>query len=264
MRTDGGNMFGVVPRVLWSRICPPDDQNRISMDTNCLLVRTPDSLGLIDAGYGDKAPEKIRRRSCMESGAPLLKNLNDVGISADDIDWVILTHLHFDHAGGTTRIDNSGNLLPVFRYARHFVQQFEWDDAVSGRAEFAGAYDPDDFVPLQDAGLLTLVKEEHEIVPGVTTRRTDGHTRGQQLVRLFSHGQTAVYVADLCPTAAHLRPMWTMAYDQFPLTTRRTKPEILGEIADQDHVVILPHDPGTKIARLQRHGPADFELLPPA
>jgi len=262
MRADGGNMFGVVPRVLWARVCRPDDENRISMDTNCLLVRTPDSLGLIDTGYGDKAPEKIRRRSCMEDGAPLVQNLNDVGVSADDLDWVILTHLHFDHAGGATTVDDNGNLQPVFRRARHFVQQFEWDDASSRRAEFSGAYHPDDFVPLQDADLLTLVNEEHEIVPGITTRRTDGHTRGQQLVRLISKGQTAVYVADLCPTSAHLRTMWTMAYDQFPLTTRRTKPEILGEIADQHQIMILPHDPHAKIVRLQRSERTEFEVLP--
>ncbi|MCH2202360.1 MAG: MBL fold metallo-hydrolase [Fuerstiella sp.] len=263
MRADGGNMFGVVPRVLWARICRPDDENRISMDTNCLLVRTPDSLGLIDTGYGDKAPEKIRRRNCMEDGAPLLQNLNNVGVSADDLDWVILTHLHFDHAGGATTVDDSGNLQPVFRRARHFVQQFEWDDALSGRAEFAGAYHSDDFLPLQNSDLLTLVNEEHEIVPGITTCRTDGHTRGQQLVRLISKAQTAVYVADLCPTSAHLRKNWTMAYDQFPLTTRRTKPEILGEIADQHQIMILPHDPDAKIVRLQRSERTEFEVLPP-
>ena len=262
MRVDGGNMFGVVPRVLWERVCPPDDQNRIHMDTNCLLVRTPDSLGLIDTGYGDKATEKVRRRGCREDGAPLVRNLNDVGVTFNDIDWVILTHLHFDHAGGATTVDNEGRFQPVFPRARHVIQRIEWDDAVSGRPELAGAYSPADFVPLQEAGLVILVDEEYEVVPGVTTRRTDGHTRGQQLVRLTSRGETAVYVADLCPMAAHVRTMWTMAYDQFPLTARRTKPEVLGSIADQNQIAIFPHDPEARIVRLRRDEQTEFAVSP--
>lgn len=262
LRVDGGNMFGVVPRALWARACPPDNENRILMDTNCLLVRTPDSLGLIDTGYGDKATEKVRRRSCMQEGAPLVRNLTQAGVSTDDIDWVILTHLHFDHAGGATTADSDGRLQPVFGRARHLVQQIEWDDAVSGRPELAGAYTAADFMPLQEAGLVTLIGDEHEVVPGVITQRTDGHTRGQQLVKMTSGGETAVSVADLCPMTAHVRTMWTMAYDQFPLTTRRTKPQILGSIADQQHLAILPHDPHTPIVRLQRDDRTEFTTVP--
>ncbi|MEO2031712.1 MAG: MBL fold metallo-hydrolase [Planctomycetaceae bacterium] len=262
MRVDGGNMFGVVPRVLWARVCPPDEDNRILMDTNCLLVRTPDSLGLIDTGYGDKATEKVRRRGCMEDGAPLVRNLQDAGVQLNDIDWVILTHLHFDHAGGATTVDDEGQLQPVFPRARHVIQRIEWDDAISGRPELAGAYSPADFQPLQEAGLVTLIDGEHEVVPGITTQRTDGHTRGQQLVKLSSRGETAVYAADLCPMAAHVRKMWTMAYDQFPLTTRRTKPEILGSIADQNQIAIFAHDPQTRIVRLRRDEQTEFAPVP--
>ena len=261
MRADGGNMFGVVPRVLWARICPPDDENRILMDTNCLLVRTPHSLGLIDTGYGDKASEKVRRRNCMEEGMPLIRNLFEAGVAPDDLDWIILTHLHFDHAGGATTVDGDGRLQPVFPKARHFVQRIEWEDAISGRPELAGAYTLADFVPLQEAGLLMLIDEGHEIVPGIMTQRTDGHTRGQQLVILTSGEQTVVYVTDLCPMTGHVRAMWTMAYDQYPLTTRRTKPEILGAIADQNQIAILPHDPSEKIVRLQRDEQAEFAVL---
>ena len=131
-----------------------------------------------------------------------------------------------------------------------------------GRPELAGAYSPADFVPLQEAGLVTLVNEEYEVVSGVTTQRTDGHTRGQQLVRMTSGGETAVAVADLCPMAAHVRTMWTMAYDQFPLTTRRTKPTILGSIADQQQIAVFPHDPHTPIVRLQRDEQTEFATTP--
>lgn len=262
MRTDGGVMFGIVPRVMWTRVCEPDDDNRILMDTNCLLVRTPDSLGLIDTGYGDKAPEKVRRRSAMDDRSPLIRNLAAAGVVAEDLDWVILSHLHSDHAGGTTSADSQGRLRPVFWTARHFVQRIEWEDAVSGRPELKGAYLPDDFMPLDEAGLLTLIDEEAEVVPGISTRRTDGHTRGQQLVTINSGGETAVYVADLCPMAGHVQALWTMAYDQYPLTTRRTKPKILGTIADQNQIAFLAHDPQRKIVRLQRDERTEFTVSP--
>ncbi len=262
LRADGGTMFGIIPRVLWERSCAPNDQNQISMDTNCLLVRTPDSLGLIDTGYGDKIPDKVRRRSGLEDGAPLVKSLAAAGTAPEDIDWLILTHLHFDHAGGVTTGDSSGRLRPVFPNARHYVQQMEWEDAVSGRPEFAGAYNPDDIEPVREAGLLTCVNEEQEIVPGITTRRTSGHTRGHQLVTLQSSGHTAVYVGDVCPLLSHLRAAWHMAYDQFPLTTRRTKPEILGAIADEQHIAILSHAPDHCFVRLKRDRHAEFLVQP--
>ena len=110
LRIDGGNMFGVIPRVLWERKSPPDDQHRIRLETNCILVHTPDSLGLIDTGYGGKAPTKHRLRYALEDGAPLARNLAAVGVTPDEIDWVVLTHLHFDHAGGATLRDEDGHL----------------------------------------------------------------------------------------------------------------------------------------------------------
>ena len=262
MRTDGGVIFGVVPRILWTRICKPDDENRVLMDTNCLLVRTPDSLGLIDTGYGSKVTEKVRRHSGMEEDTPLLRNLAAAGVAADELDWVILTHLHSDHAGGSTCLDREGRLRPVFSNARHFVQRIEWNDAISGRPELKGAYFPDDFSPLEEAGLLTLIDEDVEIAPGITTQRTDGHTRGHQLVSLNSGGETVTYPADVCPMVGNVRAMWTMAYDQYPLTTRRTKPKILGRIADQNHIAVLAHDPKMKIVRLRRDERTEFTVLP--
>lgn len=263
MRSDGGTMYGVIPKAMWSRKSTPDDNNLILMDTNCLLVRSPDALGLIDAGYGDKAPEKIRRRGCMEAGAPLIRNLQAVDVKPDDIDWVILTHLHFDHAGGLTTLDENGDLRPVFPRAQHYIQQIEWQDAVSGRPELAGAYTLADFVPLEDAGLVTLVEETCELFPGVTVHRTNGHTQGHQLVELTSDHQTVVYVGDVSPMAPHVRAFWTMSYDQYPLITRRTKPEILGDIADKNHILIFPHEPDQKIGRLQRNADVEFVVLQP-
>ena len=262
LRSDGGTMFGVIPKAMWSRVCPADDANRILMETNCLLVRTPESLGLIDTGYGDKLPEKVRRRGCLEDGAPLRRSLQAVGVAPDDIDWVILTHLHFDHAGGLTTRRDDGQLVPVFPSARHFVQKIEWEDALSGRPELAGAYTPDDFVPVQEAGLLNLVDGDQELFSGISVERTDGHTRGHQLVRLVSEDRTVVYVGDVSPMAAHVRTFWTMSYDQYPLTTRVTKPRILGAIADSRHIAVFPHDPRVPIARLERDDRTEFTVIP--
>lgn len=259
LRNDGGTMFGVVPRVLWERACPPDEQNRILLDTNCLLVRTPDSVGLIDAGYGGKASPKVQARNDLDAEPQLPRSLAAVGVAPEDIDWMILTHLHFDHAGGCTWRDTAGRLHVTFPRAQHFIQKIEWADATSDRPDLAGAYFPDDFLPLADAGLVQMVDEVAAIVPGVETRRTDGHTRGHQIVTLASQGQTAWYLGDLCPLVPHLRTFWSMAYDQFPLTVRTMKPAILGEIANRQHVAVFAHDPQCRFARIRPDVGGGFE-----
>ncbi len=252
MRLDGGNMFGVVPRVMWERVSPPDEQHRILLDTNCMLVRTPDSLGLIDTGYGGKAAPKIRQRYALEDGTPLTRNLAAHGVSLDEIDWVILTHLHFDHAGGCTYRDADRRLQLTFPRARHFVQRNEWDDAVGDLPELVGSYFADDFKPIADAGLLELVDGMSQIVRGVTTQLTGGHTRGHQLVMLLSGDESAVLPGDICPTTAHLETFWTMAYDQSLLDVRRVKPGILNDIVAHNRIALFSHDPRTPAARLAR------------
>jgi glyoxylase-like metal-dependent hydrolase (beta-lactamase superfamily II) len=259
---DGGNMFGVVPRMMWERACPPDDKNRILLDTNCLFVRTPDSLGLIDTGYGEKGAAKFRERHVLEDGFPLLHSLAAADVSPDQVNWVILTHLHFDHAGGCTTRDADGQLRPTFPHARHFIQRTEWDDATSSKPELAGSYFPDDFLPLKEAGLLQLVDETVDVIPGVSTRRTNGHTRGHQIVTLTSNEQEAWYLGDLCPLTPHVRTFWSMAYDQFPLTVRTTKPPILGEIADRQHLAIFGHDPQCRFAHIRRDKRSEWSVEP--
>jgi glyoxylase-like metal-dependent hydrolase (beta-lactamase superfamily II) len=264
LRIDGGNMFGVIPRVLWERKSPPDDQHRIELETNCILVRTPDSMGMIDTGYGGKAPPKFRLRHSLEDAAPLARNLAAIGVNSDEIDWVILTHLHFDHAGGATICDEEGRLRPMFPRARHIVQRTEWDDAISNLPELAGAYYPDDFAPLERAGLVELVDGDVRIAPGITAQLTGGHTRGHQIVRFESADESAVCLADICPTTAHLPTFWTMAYDQFPLSVRRTKPVILNDIAEHNRIALFSHDPHITAARLSRDTNNEWSVALPA
>jgi glyoxylase-like metal-dependent hydrolase (beta-lactamase superfamily II) len=262
LRIDGGNMFGVIPRVLWAQKSPPDEHNRISLDTNCIFVRARNSLGLIDTGYGGKVPAKHRSRYALEEGIPLARNLAAVGVAPNEIEWVILTHLHFDHAGGATFRDAEGCLRPMFPRARHFVQRTEWDDAVGNIPELAGAYYPDDFVPLQQAGLLEIIDGDVEVFPGIKTQLTGGHTRGHQVVRIESGDDSAICLADICPTAAHLPTFWTMAYDQFPLTVRQKKPIILGDIVNQHQIALFSHDPNITAARLSRNSKGELIAMP--
>ncbi len=181
-----------------------------------------------------------------------MRNLAAVGVSPDEIDWVILTHLHFDHAGGATRRDDAGRLCPAFPRARHFIQRAEWTDANGRIPELAGAYFRDDFKPLEDAGLVELVEGDAEITTGVTAQLTGGHTRGHQIVRIESAGESAVLLADICPTSAHLPTFWTMAYDQFPLDVRRIKPVIMNDIVDHHRLALFSHDPHVLAANLSR------------
>jgi glyoxylase-like metal-dependent hydrolase (beta-lactamase superfamily II) len=262
LRIDGGNMFGVIPRVMWEQKSPPDEQHRISLDTNCILVRTGGSLGLIDTGYGAKTPQKQRLRFALDDGKSLVRNLAAIGVEPGDIDWVILTHLHFDHAGGATYQGGDSRLRPTFPRARHYVQRAEWEDAAAQRAELAGAYFPEDFAPLEEAGLIELIDGAQEIVPGVIGQLTGCHTRGHQVVRLESAGESAVCLADMCPTVAHLPIFWTMAYDQFPLEVRRVKPGVLNDIADNNRIALFLHDPRVLAARISKKSEAEWNVKP--
>jgi glyoxylase-like metal-dependent hydrolase (beta-lactamase superfamily II) len=219
------------------------------MDTNCLLVRAPQQTLLIDTGYGTKGTEAEREMFDF-AGPSLVEKLAGLGVSPDQVDAVVLTHLHFDHAGGCTRRTDTGELVPVFPRARHFVQRAEWDDATGRIPELKGSYFPHDFQPLADAGQLELVEGAAELVPGVSVRPVKGHTRGHQVVDIASGGLQAVYLGDVCPMTPHLRPFWTMAYDQFPLETRRNKPVVLDEIVQNHWLAIFDHDPRTRAAHL--------------
>lgn len=249
---DGGSMFGMVPRMMWQKHAQPDAQHRILVETNCFVVRTSTSLGLIESGYGGKAGPKVRKRFSMEDGLPLVRNLAAHGITPDQIDWVVLSHMHFDHAGGCVQRDPDGSLSPVFGRARHFVQQDEWSDATSTIPELVGSYFVDDFMPLADAGLVDRIDGTAEIVPGVTVTQTGGHTRGHQSIALQSGDASAIFAGDICPTSAHLPTFWTLSYDQFPLTVRRLKASLFDNVIENDRLLLFSHDAVSPAVRLER------------
>lgn len=258
-RLDGGAMFGVVPKPLWERRIEADPRNRIPLALRCLLVETPDALVLVDTGIGNKEDEKFVDIYGVENaGSPtrLEDAIREVGYSPDDVDIVVSTHLHFDHAGGNTRLHpeaepgNDAPPVPAFPRARHVVQREEFEFAHRDNERIRASYMTKNFDPLADAGLWTFVEGEAEIVPGVRVVKTPGHTPHHQSVLLESAGERACFLADLVPTTAHLPLPWIMGYDLDPLVTLEEKRRLLGRAKEEGWLLIFEHDPVVPWGRL--------------
>ncbi len=262
-KLDGGSMFGIVPKPLWQKICPPDDRNRITNDTNCLLIRKDGRNILVDTGYGDKMTDRDRGIYGM-SGSTILGSLSDRGVSAEDIDLVILSHLHFDHAGGATRLDEEGQIVPAFPNAQYVVQKGEWEDALNDYGTMKTTYRPENYQPLMDQGVLTLVEGDMEIEDGIRVEVTGGHTRFHQLVKVESGDAKAVYSGDILPMTTHLRAPYNMAYDLFPYDTMVAKMRLLQQAADEGWIIVLDHDASVSSGRTSCEGEDRYEFDPVA
>jgi glyoxylase-like metal-dependent hydrolase (beta-lactamase superfamily II) len=258
-RSDGGTMFGVVPKVLWSKLIPVDANNCIAQATNCVLVQTERQKILIDTGYGPKLQDKERAILGADPGNPIVTSLAAQGVTPEEINVVILSHLHFDHAGGGVALDGD-RLVTTFPNAEYVVQRLEWEVATAGYAELRAAYPQENIVPLEVSGQLRLVDGDVDIVPGIHARITGGHTDGQMALFIYSGGQTAVYLADACPTWRHLPSLWCMSYDMDLLQARRIKPVLLGEIAEQGWWALSDHDPDHAAARLTTDPQREFAV----
>lgn len=247
-RLDGGAMFGVVPRPLWEKRIPPDDRHRIPLALRCLLIEAPDALVLVDTGVGNKEDARFRDIYGIENaGDPtrLEDAIRAAGHAPDDVDVVISTHLHFDHAGGNTTLDQEGRIRPAFPRARHVVQRREYEFAGLPNERIRASYIARNYEPVADAGLWHFVDGEAEIVPGVSVIPTPGHTPHHQSVLVRSDGETACFLADLVPTAAHLPLPWIMGYDLEPLVTLETKRMLLERAAEEEWLLVFEHDPAT-------------------
>ncbi len=255
-RLDGGAMFGVVPKPLWQRRIPADDRNRIPLGLRCLLVETPDALVLVDTGIGNKEDEKFVEIYGVENGGTptrLEDGIRAAGHDPGDVDVIISTHLHFDHAGGNTRIepdDPAAPPRPAFPEARYVVQQREFEFAHLDNERIRASYMAKNYDPVHDAGLWNFVEGEAEIVPGVRVVPTPGHTPHHQSVMLESAGETACFLADLVPTTAHLPLPWIMGYDLEPLVTLESKRSLLARAREEGWLLVFEHDPVTPWGRL--------------
>jgi glyoxylase-like metal-dependent hydrolase (beta-lactamase superfamily II) len=252
-RLDGGAMFGVVPKALWERRIPADERNRIPLGLRCLLVETPDALVLIDTGVGNKESEKFLSIYGIENAGtpPRLEDaMRDAGFAPEDVDIVIDTHLHFDHAGGNTYRDAEGEVQLSFPRARYVVQRGEWEYAHWDNERVRASYLPDNFDPVDRAGRFDFVEGEREIIPGIRVVPTPGHVPHHQSVVISSDGETACFLADLIPTAAHLPLPWIMGYDVEPLVTLESKRGILERARREDWLLVFQHDATVAWGRL--------------
>jgi methylmalonyl-CoA epimerase len=242
LQLDGGAMFGVVPKPLWAKQTVPDEKNRILLAMRPLVVRGMRTM-LIDAGLGGKDDEKFHDIYGVDRSRNLDHTLAEAGLTREDIDIVLATHLHFDHAGGFTTRDANGRVRPAFPRAQYVVRRGEWEDARHLNERNRASYLAENFMPLADAGVLQLVDDDQTIMPGVRVRRTGGHTMHHQMAIIESGGQTAAFVADLLPTTAHLPEPWIMGYDLYPMDTLASKKAFYKEAIEKNTLVFFEHDP---------------------
>jgi glyoxylase-like metal-dependent hydrolase (beta-lactamase superfamily II) len=265
-KLDGGAMFGVVPKPLWERRIAPDEKNRIQLGMRCLLVEHESGLVLIDTGLGNKENAKFREIYGVENAGAdgrtwLEDGLAEIGVSTDDVAIVINTHLHFDHAGGNTFVDTAGTVHPTFARARYVVRRGELDYAGRTNERTAASYLTHNFAALAERDRFDLLESDREIVSGIRVRHTPGHVPHHQSVVLTSDGETAVFLGDVTPTAAHVPLPWIMGYDVEPLVTLESKRALLNGAADEHWLLIFEHDAAIASGHLERVAKG-FELRP--
>jgi glyoxylase-like metal-dependent hydrolase (beta-lactamase superfamily II) len=242
-RLDGGAMHGVVPKTLWSKLVSCDAQNRCEYTTRCLLIETAGRRILVETGNGDKFSPKLKDIYGIDHDRSIGDALREIGVEPESIDTVVMTHMHFDHSGGTTRRTASGALEPVFKRAKHVVQRLEWEDATHPHERNRASYLGDNIGPLGEAGLLQLVDGETELAPGVRVMPTPGHTRGHQSVLVGApDGEKALFLGDVAPTAVHTRLPWVMAYDLDPARTLESKRALFRRALDESWLLLWGHD----------------------
>jgi glyoxylase-like metal-dependent hydrolase (beta-lactamase superfamily II) len=256
---DGGAMFGVVPKTLWEKKAPADERNRIRLAAHSLLARAAGKNILVETGNGTKWEPKLRNIYGIQEGDPLRDALARVGVTAEKVDMVINTHLHFDHAGGNTRMVD-GCDVPTFPNAQYVVQRGELEHAMNPTERERASYFADRFVPVTNARQWRLVDGDVEIVPGVSVVRIPGHNADIQAVKISGGHRAVIFVADMLPTRHHLPLAWMPGYDLYPLQTLETKRKRIAEIVAQGWIVAFGHDPDFPTATLHdRNGKIEFE-----
>ena len=250
-RLDGGAMFGTIPKVLWEHTNPADDRNRILMGLNCLLIRTSTENILVDTGLGNAYDEKFAFLYGVDkSQTELLRSLAAAGIQAADISKVILTHLHFDHAGGNCFQEGNGEFKPTFPNAVYYINQGELAYAKDPDPRSSPSYLPHTWEPLEKRGQVALTSGDEEIASGVTVLPAPGHTPNHQIVTVRSGEMTACFLADLVPTPSHLKTHYVMGFDLDALTSMKNKEPVLKQARAENWLLIFEHSSGVKAGYL--------------
>lgn len=259
LRLDGGAMFGVIPKPMWEKKSRADDRNRVLLAMNCLLIRAAGKTILVETGAGDKWDAKRRDIYDFEGSPRFPDQLAAHGVKPENVDIVINTHLHFDHCGWNTRTVN-GKMRPTFPNARYVVQKKDFEHAKNPTERDRASFLLENYLPVEEAAQWWLLEGDTEIAPGVTVVTVPGHTHAMQCVKLTGGGKTAVFLADLVPTTAHLPLAWIMGFDLFPLTTLENKKKWLPQIAKNGWLVLFAHDPVIRAAYLrERNGSYEAE-----
>src|SRR5436190_16965453 len=270
-RLDGGAMFGVVPKPLWEKAKRPDEKNRILMGTNCPLIQAGKDLVLIDTGLGDKQDAKFQSIYAFEEGAVRLpESIASLGFDVGDVTHVVLSHLHFDHAGWNARVATDGRLVPTFPKARYWLERREVEHARRPNERDRASYDPRNWEPLFDAGAVELFDAVAEPVGGIKAVKVPGHNADMCVVVVdgaagFDGEQDdasskAVFWADLVPTAAHVPLPWIMGYDLYPMQTLENKKSWLPRAAAESWLCIFEHDADTPLGRIVQDGPGKLRV----
>ena len=243
LKLDGGAMFGVVPKVMWSKVYPADENNLANWAMRCLLVESDDRKILIDNGIGDKQDKKFLKHYYLNGEATLESSLEKAGVSPEEITDMVLTHMHFDHCGGSVKYteDKSGFEL-TFPNATYWTskQQYEWATHPNRREK--ASFLKENILPIEESGHLKLIDKEGEYIPGIEFKLYDGHTDGQVIPHIKVNGKTVVFTADLMPSVAHLPMPWIMAYDTRPLQTLKDRERFYAEALENDYILFFEHD----------------------
>lgn len=259
-RLDGGAMFGVVPKVVWEPTIETDQKNRVQLNCNLLLIETDKSKILLETGMGNRWSDKERNRYEIETLVEPERMLSGLNIDNKEIDAVVLSHLHFDHAGGATVFDGD-KLVPTFPNAKYYIQRGEWDFAHKANDRARGSYRKDDFLPLQESGVVELCEGDSEISPGIWLKVTGGHTKHHQIVYFESGDSKGVYFADILPTKSHVQPPWVMGYDHYPLESCDIKSEWLSKASSEGWLVVFDHEPGIPWGKVIVNQKNKFEFV---
>jgi glyoxylase-like metal-dependent hydrolase (beta-lactamase superfamily II) len=252
-KLDGGAMFGVVPKSIWNNINPADQNNMCSWALRCLLVQEGNRLILIDNGMGDKQDAKFFGYYYLHGDDTLERSLKKYGFGFDDITDVVLTHLHFDHCGGSIKYNSDRTKLePVFKNATYYSNEKHWEWATHPNLREKASFLKENILPIKESGQLKFITKDHELIPGFTFKEVNGHTEAMMLPLIKYKNTIVAYMADLIPSVGHIPIPYVMAYDMRPLETINEKQIILNEAAENNWTLFFEHDPKTECVTLEK------------
>ncbi|MCT4615623.1 MAG: MBL fold metallo-hydrolase [Marinifilaceae bacterium] len=241
-KCDGGAMFGVVPKFMWSNKYEADDENLCKCSLRSLLIEKDNRLILIDTGTGDKQSDKFFKSQHLFGDDNLIKSLKNIGYKPQQITDVIFTHLHFDHCGGAVKYDDNNELIPVFENANHWLSKSQWENYIKPNNREADSYFKENIMPLYERGMLKFVEEDIEIIEGIRLNHFYGHSSGLLASYIDYNGKTIVFTSDFIPTAANMNPKWISAYDTQPIVSLKEKEDFLQEAFENDYIIVFQHD----------------------